>query len=243
MREFRPTPDVHLIHADFRDVAPLLDPADMILTDPPYGVGYYTKRVPKEQRQKVLKSDTELSLWPVEFMVPLVKKDGVVMIFTRDDVQHHWRDELEAYGLTLKTSVIWDKQQWTAGDYVGDLRRQTEMALVAHNGRARLRAWRDVDGITGVIDRQVNRDTNLWSHPVPRSRTKERHPTAKPVDLMTRAILNWTDPGDLILDPFMGGAPVAIAALKTGRRYVGVELDAKYFDMAVSNVEDYCNGF
>jgi DNA modification methylase len=53
---------------------------------------------------------------------------------------------------------------------------------------------------------------------------------------MERALLNYTAPGELTLDPFMGGGPVGVAAVRQGRRYLGIELDPEYFGYAVENI-------
>lgn len=55
------------------------------------------------------------------------------------------------------------------------------------------------------------------------------HPTEKPVALMEHYILNSTKPGDLVIDPFMGSGSTGIACLRTGRRFIGIELDAAIF--------------
>jgi site-specific DNA-methyltransferase (adenine-specific) len=58
------------------------------------------------------------------------------------------------------------------------------------------------------------------------------HPTQKPVDLMIRIIEQFTDPDDLILDPFCGSGTTGVAALRTGRRFIGFELSAEYAAVA-----------
>src|SRR5699024_3269332 len=64
------------------------------------------------------------------------------------------------------------------------------------------------------------------------SKTKYNHPCPVPVKLMERIILLTTNEGDLIVDPFMGSGTTGIAALNTGRRFIGMEIDIEYFDMA-----------
>ena len=64
------------------------------------------------------------------------------------------------------------------------------------------------------------------------SKTKYNHPCPVPVKLMERIILLTTNPGDLIVDPFCGSGTTGIACLNTGRRFIGMEIDTKYFDMA-----------
>ncbi|MBL1435652.1 MAG: site-specific DNA-methyltransferase [Rhodobacteraceae bacterium] len=58
------------------------------------------------------------------------------------------------------------------------------------------------------------------------------HPTEKPVALMAHYIENSSQPGDVVLDPFMGSGTTMLACIETGRRGVGIELDPKWFDVA-----------
>ena len=62
------------------------------------------------------------------------------------------------------------------------------------------------------------------------------HPTQKPVALMRWIIDRWTEPGDLVLDPYMGSGPIAQACHELGRRYIGVELVEDYCRIAVSRL-------
>ena len=64
------------------------------------------------------------------------------------------------------------------------------------------------------------------------SKTKYNHPCPVPVKLMERIILLTTNPGDLIIDPFCGSGTTGIAALNTGRKFIGMEIDTEYFNMA-----------
>ena len=65
-----------------------------------------------------------------------------------------------------------------------------------------------------------------------------KHPTIKPLELVKRHLLHATQEGDLILDPFMGSGTTAVAAIETGRRYVGFELNPEYHKIA----KDRLNG-
>lgn len=64
------------------------------------------------------------------------------------------------------------------------------------------------------------------------------HPTEKPVELCAHYIGNSTDPGDLVLDPMMGSGTTLVAAVRTGRRAIGIETDPRWFDVACARVED-----
>jgi len=69
-----------------------------------------------------------------------------------------------------------------------------------------------------------------------RSDEPRLHPTQKPVALMRWILERWTEPGDLILDPYMGSGPIAAAAYQLGRRYIGIELVQEYCDAAVNRL-------
>lgn len=59
------------------------------------------------------------------------------------------------------------------------------------------------------------------------------HPTEKPVELMEHYILNSTQPGELVLDPFAGCGSTLIAAQRTGRRFIGCEIDSIYYNVGL----------
>ena len=58
------------------------------------------------------------------------------------------------------------------------------------------------------------------------------HPTQKPLALMLRLVEQFTDPGDVVLDPFCGSGTTGVACLRLGRRFVGVERDERYAALA-----------
>lgn len=62
------------------------------------------------------------------------------------------------------------------------------------------------------------------------------HPTQKPWELIAKAIEDATEPGAVVLDTFMGSGTTAVACLKTGRNYIGFELDEKYHAIAMKRV-------
>ena len=58
------------------------------------------------------------------------------------------------------------------------------------------------------------------------------HPTIKPLELVKRHLLNMTKENDIVFDPFIGSGTTAVAAKELGRRYLGFEIDKKYFEIA-----------
>jgi site-specific DNA-methyltransferase (adenine-specific) len=67
---------------------------------------------------------------------------------------------------------------------------------------------------------------------------KVDHPTQKPLDLMKRLVGSIVAPGALALDPFMGSGTTGVAAVELGRRFVGIEKDPKFFDLARARITD-----
>ena len=65
-----------------------------------------------------------------------------------------------------------------------------------------------------------------------------KHPTQKPVELLERIVLASTNPGDLILDPFMGSGTTGVAALKHGRRFVGIDMESQFVELAEKRLYD-----
>jgi DNA modification methylase len=86
--------------------------------------------------------------------------------------------------------------------------------------------------------------TNVWSYPGANqpgssaNKALEHHPTPKPIELVQDALLDVTNRGALVLDPFMGSGTTLLAAHKSGRRACGIELDPKYVDVAVRRWEE-----
>ena len=68
--------------------------------------------------------------------------------------------------------------------------------------------------------------------------TKGVHPTQKPIDLLEYLIKTYTNEGDLVLDFCMGSGSTGVACMNTNRRFVGIELDEKYFNIAVDRLKD-----
>lgn len=66
------------------------------------------------------------------------------------------------------------------------------------------------------------------------------HPTTKPVALMRHYIENSTKAGDIVIDPFMGSGSTGVAAIESGRKFIGIELDEKYFNESCQRLEN-CN--
>ena len=210
-----------LYFGDCREILPEIDQeVQAVITDPPYGISYHTNRRKIRETPEMILNDATAPLWSVQLMYEKLEDGGAMYICTRFDVAHQWQEAMRDAGAKIKTPIVWDKGNWTSGDLIGDYGNQCELILFAHKGRHELK-----DG----------RPSNLWR--VSREPAGD-HPTPKPVGLMARCIHNSVNKGGFVLDPFMGTGTTGVAAIKNGCKFIGIELDTKYFDIACRRIEN-----
>lgn len=156
-------------------------------------------------------------------------------------------------GLLLRGEVIWKKAPsaggscaWGSFQRPGNpvLRDVTERVVIASKGRfdrARPAAERAAQGLpsegTSFVDEFMEATTDVWEIP-PESATRVGHPAPFPVELPQRLIDLYTYRGDLVLDPFVGAGTTAVAAVRTGRHYVGFDTDPSYIELAEQRIAD-----
>lgn len=81
--------------------------------------------------------------------------------------------------------------------------------------------------------------TSIFYEPIGKQQNKI-HPTQKPIGLLEMLVKTYTNEGDTVLDNTMGSGTTGVACKKTGRHFIGIEKDEKYFEIAVSRVSAYC---
>lgn len=69
-----------------------------------------------------------------------------------------------------------------------------------------------------------------------------KHPAVFPEQLAHDHIISWSNEGDIVLDPFMGSGTTGIACMKTGRKFIGIEKEKSYFDLAKERIENMNRG-
>ena len=78
----------------------------------------------------------------------------------------------------------------------------------------------------------------FYNVPLPKERY---HPTQKPVDLLEHLILSYSNEGETVLDNCMGSGSTGVACVNTNRRFIGIELDEGYFNIAKKRIEEAVN--
>ena len=129
--------------------------------------------------------------------------------------------------LQFKQMVIWDKGPMGMGWHY---RRSYETVLVAQK-RGGACKWYDESGKIENILRPGWRGIRKI---IP---SKDCHPTPKPPELAGHFIQLHTQPGETVLDPFMGGGSTGVASAKTGRAFIGIEIDPEFFELSCRAIE------
>ncbi len=164
------------------------------------------------------------------------------------DVIRILQDDL---GMLLRGEIIWQKAKGAGGScawgsYLSPqnpvLRDVTERVVVASKGRfdrAIKPAQRREKGLpseaTIATEEFLEATLDVWEIP-PESARKVGHPAPFPVALPRRLIELYTYRDDLVLDPFIGSGSTAVAAVETGRHYVGFDTDPSYIELALSRI-------
>ena len=81
---------------------------------------------------------------------------------------------------------------------------------------------------------------DVWQFSITKKSEKKygKHPTQKPLDLMRRIIKASSNEGDLVLDPFMGSGTTGVAAIELNRKFIGIDIEKEYFQLAIKRIND-----
>lgn len=240
--------DAVLYNADAREVLPLLPAVDFIFTDPPYGHNNNNGDLihrweaamglapnggsnPRPIANDGAAETHELITWFFERLPKLLRPGSCCCCCCGgggpDPQFARWSLEIDKH-LDFKQMVVWDKGPMGMGWHY---RRSYETVLVAQKRGAACKWHDESDAIENII-----RPGYLGIRKIIPSALE--HPTPKPPELARHFIRLHTQTGDTVLDPFMGGGSTAVAALREGRKFVGIELDPQWFDLTCKRVED-----
>lgn len=196
---------------------------NLIVTDPPYLINYRSnRRVVKTKFDKIQNDHNaeQVIKDSLKEYYRVLKNDSAIYMFCSWHHIEFFKTEFEKY-FNLKNILIWNKNNHGSGDLRGSYAPKYEMILFGHKGRALFQEKRIAD----VID-------------YPKiSSAKLTHPTEKPTGLLELFIKNNSKPNDIVLDGFLGSGSTALAALHTERRFIGYELDEKYYNIACQRID------
>jgi len=189
--------------------------AKALITDPQYGIGLKTNY--KDRRRGKLAECNNFA--------PIVGDDrpfdpspwlhnfSVVVLFGAN----YYADKLPISG----GWIVWDKLNGLESKRTWGFADNSDCELI----------WTNVGNAARIL-------RHRWMGALKESERNQRrvHPTQKPIALMQRIIEHFTEPGDLVIDPYMGSGTTGIACAQTQRNFIGVEISAHNFDLSVGRV-------
>jgi site-specific DNA-methyltransferase (adenine-specific) len=217
MKPTRIIGDCQLYLGDCMDILPLISGINACITDPPYGVSFQSNR--RKIKHDKIHNDSELSWLPAldRALFNALSDDAIMISFYGflhiDQFMTAWK----LAGFEPKSHFVWVKNNIGCGWFT---RPQHEAAYLLTKG-------------------SPEKPTLAPSNVLRADMTgNEYHPTQKPVTLMERLIKPYTDRESTVLDPFMGSGTTGVACAKMGRKFIGIEMEPKYFEIACKRIED-----
>ncbi len=229
--------DTHLIfNENAIDVLDLMikknKKVDMIFTDPPYKM---TSRGGTSNTGGMLRKDIvrtgrvfdnnslEIEDWLPKFY-EVLKDSSHCYIMTNNKNITHYLDIIDKSNFHFVKCIIWVKDNKIVGNsYMG----QYEYIIMLRKGKFRKLNNNGYSDVFQIMNKkQKDKDG------------KNLHDTEKPVELTDILVECSSNKGDIIFDPFMGIGGCGVSCEKLGRKFIGVELDDKYFEIAQNRIQD-----
>ena len=220
--------------ADFSDFMKSLPKGsvDLILTDPPYTISKETgfKSVVNGVQRFAVSMD--FGAWDhcqidlaemAEGFYRALRQGGTAIVWYDLWKIGEIKDAMEQAGFKMLRQIIWEKTNPVPlnmrATYLSNCR---EMAVSGVKG--------------GKPTFHDQYDRGVYELPIPRHNGKRQHPTQKPEELFAELVCKHSNPGDLVVDPFLGAGTTAMAALKNGRRFTGCDIDERYVQISRERV-------
>lgn len=192
---------------------------DVVIADPPYGIDYQSaRRTDRAEWKPKIANDERPFVW----WLPYTAKASCVLCFCRWDVQEAFRLAMDWAGLNVKSQIIWDRESHGMGDLSGSPAPQHDVIWFAASKEFVFH---------GSRPKSVVRSMRL-------SGENLTHPNEKPVDLYRQLIVDYASDGQIVCDPFLGSGASGQAAVIEGRKFLGIEKEPKYFEIAKRRIQD-----
>jgi site-specific DNA-methyltransferase (adenine-specific) len=207
--------DGRIIHGDCTDVMKHFptERIQLVVTDPPYAVRY------RDRSGRTLANDTHTRWLEPAFreVFRVLSPDSFCVSFYGWHLADLFLGTWKRCGFTPIGNIVWAKRYDSGRRF---LRYRHESAFVLAKGNP-------------PIPSEPLPDVLPW-----RYTGNKLHPTQKSIEAIKPLIASFSKPGDLVLDPFMGSGTTLVAAHELGRRFLGIELDATYFQNACNRLQD-----
>jgi len=202
---------------DCLEILPALDKVDAVVTDPPYNFSTSQNGV----KHDLWTDAINFAFWFAEVLRKTTTlfsaSGGTLWQFLNWKTFISLQKAVFDAGLKINSLLVWDKG--LLGPGTTGLRPCYELCALILTGEAKIK------------NRSLN---DLWRFPWKSSR--EHHPAEKPLELIRTIIAN-TD-GTIMLDPFMGSGTAGVACTELKKRFIGIEINQKYFDVSCKRIEE-----
>lgn len=207
---------------------------DFIFTDPPYNIGKYSTGNIALPGRSPINNDVadwdKIDFYPEEWIddfVRILKPNGNLFIFTSYNQIGRWYNGLDARFDTTNF-MIWHKTNPVPKIFKAGFLNSCEMIFTCWN---KCHTWNFIS--------QVEMH-NFFESPIcmrPERLPNPKHPAQKPIALLKKIITIASNPGDIIFDPFMGVGSIGVAAVTLKRRFIGVDINHRYYYAAKQRIE------
>jgi DNA modification methylase len=222
--------DCILYQGDCMEVLPLIETVEHIITDPPYEKEAHRKDRRVQKRSGIVAEALDFGMITEDLRSGICEhakriSEGWFIAFCQAEGVAPWQECIEDAGIKYKVPMIWIKPDGMPqfnGQHAG---MGYESMVSAWCGEGR--SYWNGGGKHGV-----------YTFPKDSANKASEHKTEKPIKLMTALILDFTKNGDTVLDPFMGSGTTGVACVNHGRKFIGIELEEKYFDISCKRIEE-----
>ncbi len=213
--------DATLYLGDCLEILPTLGKVDAVVTDPPYGI---VDKPIRGQGRTSKRAGAQNTWHPESWWDAEIKPEWLALLGSAAPTVAwfgHWRkrEEVErGLPLPLRAEIVWAK----------DCHVGPPCPVAMRDERIWLFSAAGIKGATF--------ETSIWDCPIIPTWAHKSHKNEKPVALMER-LLAFLAP-HTILDPFMGSGTTGVACAKLGRKFIGIEIEPRYFDIACRRIEE-----
>lgn len=198
---------ITIYHGDCREILPGLPKADLLLTDPPYGINADSE-MHKKSGQQYGKAAAPKLIYPATSWDSAPADTGLLLSMVA----------------RARFSIIF------GGNYFGLPATRCVLVWNKENGTTQ---FADAELAWTNLDKPVRMKRHMWNGMLREGReARYEHPTQKPVEVMQWCITQAPDTVQTILDPFMGSGTTLVAAKNLGRKAIGIEIEEKYCEIA-----------
>lgn len=226
-----------ILNADSKEIIKRIpdNSIDLILTDPPYNLGQHsTGNIPLPGRSPMNNDVADWDMvdfnpeeWADEF-IRILKPTGNLFIFTSYNQLGRWYNCLD-HKFDTSNFMIWHKTNPAPKIFKAGFLNSCEMIFTCWNKK---HTW------NFISQAEMH---NFIESPIcmrPERLKEPKHPAQKPVSILKKMIEIASNKGDIVFDPFMGVGSTGVASLELERRFIGVEIDRRYFGAAKERIEN-----